>query len=337
MVWDNFYTPRDLTKELLTHIPEKFFPSHIIDICGGSGNMLIEGSIKFPKAKITYIDKSIHENILNLYNDIWDIYQFDSTNHEIINYFNFNEKKLLLANPPFGYSVENSNFKYKRFNRLEIQILDVNISILNEGDIFAAVLPENIFTSEQTSDFKHHFENNFETIYLGKPSKYFDTSEVLTRLFVGKKIYPKKNVQHKAAKINSEYLIVRGVDNSSLNNSSPVQNESIGIVHSNDLNTNSIYSCLMSDYGNKLIIDAKDLLVVRVGRNSGKVLIPSNREINKGVSDNLFILRNHKIRSKELKKFEHFLVNSKKGLTTNYITKNDISLAIKKLNSTRSA
>ena len=52
--------------------------------------------------------------------------------------------------------------KFKITNRLEIQILDVNISILSNGDIFAAVLPENVFSSENTWDFRNYLKSNFD-------------------------------------------------------------------------------------------------------------------------------------------------------------------------------
>lgn len=327
MDWINYYTPRDITKKLLNHIPKEYSPSHIIDICGGSGNMLIEGSLKYPKAKVTYLDKSVDKQVKNTYQKSWRIFKNDSTCNSTLKYFKTTDKKLLLANPPFGYSEKKESI-FKISNRLEIQILDINISLLKNGDIFAAVLPENIFTSENALDFRNHLMNNFEVIYKGRPKKYFKASEVLTRLFVGRKVDIKKTRKPRIRLVSNDLILERGIDNSLLNSKANALLPEIKIVHGNKLENNSTFYCSAHLYKNKPIIRRKDLLIVRVGRNAGKVIYTKTEILGHGISDNLMLLRDHKILKKEVLQLEQILINSKKGLTTKYITKNDVFQAV---------
>lgn len=330
MDWIDYYTPRGITRKLLKRIPKDYTPTHIIDICGGSGNMLIEGSLKYPKAKVTYIDKSIDEVVKKNYKKSWRILQNDSTNTSTLKFFNSKEKKLLLANPPFGYTRKKVS-KFKLVNRLEIQILDVNISLLNTGDIFAAVLPENIFSSENALDFRTYLKNNFDIIYQGKPKKYFNTSEVLTRLFVGRKIENRKSRLVEKNFISTNLLLERGIDNSLISTKSNKHNYEIKIVHRNKLDGGTDFYCNSQQYNNKPIIKKKDILIVRVGRNSGKVIYANKDILGHGVSDNLMLLRNHSILKRETRYLEQILIKSKKGLTTKYITKKDVFEAIRQI------
>ncbi len=77
------------------------------------------------------------------------------------------------------------------------------------------------------------------------------------------------------------------------------------------------------------VIEPNDLLVVRVGRNAGSIIVPNSEHLGKPTSYHLMIAKNilDKI---ELSDLKEKLLARRKGLTAKYISKFDLSESIAK-------
>src|SRR5690606_27650486 len=86
-------------------------------------------------------------------------YEFNSLEYENLEFLKSYSNKLILANPPFGkldYTIKSCNESFRDLlalainsKRMEACMLVSNLSVLNTGDIFSAIIPENIFTSQR--------------------------------------------------------------------------------------------------------------------------------------------------------------------------------------------
>jgi type I restriction enzyme M protein len=333
-------------------LPKKYEPEIAIDICAGSGNFLNIAKSKWENIDLVGVDLNLGElQILNISNDL---YKFDALNiprlkKELAPHLS--KKKILLANPPFG-KVSSKNLlpinstkldqiynEALKSRRIEALMLVSNISILNKGDYFGAVLPENFFTSLKLKFFKEVFISYFDEVIVGEPDKYFTQSEVKTRLFIGKfnKI---RNVDI----INDDDLhdepsrslkLLRGIDNSILIN----QDETDGINNLNEVlhfsnNEGRVLKrkyVKISDRYKRLIVSENDILILRVGRNSGKIFIPSQEHIEKYVSDYFYLLKDVKLNDYQIKLLNELFGKSINGLTSKYLAKKDIVISLNRV------
>ncbi len=349
--WSKYYTPKKLSDQIINLIDPTFTPEIILDICAGSCNMLNSAYAKWPKAKYIGIDIEPVKNTNTIESKNLKLYQFDSCHSlSLSKKFIYPKRKLLLANPPFGnycgLKPKHINFKdnidiiANNLNRVECHILISNLALLNKGDYFGAILPENFFTSENMKTFKEHFVSYFECIIIKDHKIKFRGSEVKTKIFVAKFIGPRK---HKLINILNpqishslklKYQIVRGIDNSILE--SAKFKGSKEVIHFNNKEGKVLSSKFISqDYSfkEKQKIESQDLLILRVGRNSGKVIEPQLKHYGLLVSDLIIILKNgKKMNIHKQSKLEKLLLNRRKGLTTNYISTNDIWESLEILN-----
>jgi len=344
--WSRFYTPEVLAFNLIQQIEADFKPSHIVDICAGSCNLLKQAQVKWPNAKFhaSDIEKISRASYLpgKFYTN-----QIDARDiTKIRNEFKRKKNKLVLANPPFGDindEVENSIpanllnlFNSSRnCNRIECQILVTNFAILNKGDVFAGVLPENIFSADKMDSFREQIYQLFENLKVTTHSIKFKSSEVKTRLLTGtfnptimhhKYTSQEVNTVKRIKKVN----LVRGIDNSKLINNEPSANR-LEVLHFNNLEGKIIKrKSIIGDknYDSKRI-EENDILIFRVGRNAGKIFIPKQKHIGLAPSDLLLIFKDgKKIGKRGLKTFEQKLSKRTKGLTSRYISKNDVYEAL---------
>ncbi|MER3374803.1 MAG: hypothetical protein RIM83_09235 [Allomuricauda sp.] len=340
--WNKYYTPDIVAKELIAKIPQGFYPSNVIDICGGSGNLLSAAYREWENAKYIYADISVlscYEKA-NLSN--WDIYELNALNKAELERIQFDGgKRLVLANPPFGSLSNNNNLllkdklnfrnEAKKLNRIEAEMIVSNISLLRDGDVFAALLPENIFSSEKFENFRNLLFSRFEIIHVGKPDKYFARSEVKTRQFVGisKKHTLSKIESSKPVQEGNLKYIYRGYNNSKLI-TKPKKIENLGlleILHFNNPENmpNKKYFIDKSSFKNQKVVETGDLLIIRVGRHAGRIIVSNLNHYGKGVSDYFFIVKSkNSLKMEEIYKIETELLKHKKGLTTSYISKTDV-------------
>jgi len=342
--WAKYYTPTIIANEIISKLPKNYKPNLAIDICVGSGNFLDVASNKWTNINLVGVDlctKNVQHNNYNLYT--LDALNINKLKTVLRPYLSSN--KLLLANPPFGkiddlskyakYNYENSviyNIALKS-QRIESLMLVSNLSILKEGDYFGAILPENFFTSNKLREFRKIFISNFDNILIGNSEKHFLASEVKTRFFIGKFNGNEIRVGEYLSKKNKidnilDFKLYRGIDNSFLISKEQIcnkynynevlhfSNPKGEILKRKFIITNSKYD--------KLKVSRNDVLILRVGRNSGFTFKSNDFYLGKYISDYFYILKDFKISKEQQLKLELNLKNKINGLTTRYLKKSDI-------------
>lgn len=344
--WKQFYSPESLSKLLVSLIPDDFVPENVIDICAGSCNLLHAAKTRWTSAKYHASDINSIAEQHKFHNLPLKIDTLDALDiRTISSRYRTLRKKLLLANPPFGRSMISRTWEgYLDFpnlsrsiislNRIECQIIISNISILETNDIFGAILPENIFSSERFQEFKYLFLSLFDNIIVKTNDIEFANSEVNTRLFIGRykgstlNKFIDQNPNASPSDLEENFPLVRGVDNSILIKNLENEIFPIRILHFNNIEGELMSFRGLSEEVSSLkakIVDKNDLIILRVGRNSGRIITPDNRHFGHAVSDLMFILKNGKALGNErIKKLQELLLSRTKGLTTKYISRNDV-------------
>jgi len=344
--WSRFYTPASVAKNIVELIPPGFSPEGAIDICVGSGNFLNAAYSKWGKIKLVGADLNLSVSNIKLDAEQINLFKIDALNISNLSGIPslFSGNKVILANPPFGkakgISIGNSLSsnhsilldEAKKVKRIEALMLVSNMELMNKGDYFGALLPENFFSADSFETFRGLFCSCFENIQVGHSEKFFSKSDVRTRIFVGRyKGICRKVKFMKTAKIVSSFKLFRGIDNSRLeDNSGNSLNE---IVHFSNREGN-ILKKKYADIGicrSDLLITKESLLVLRVGRNSGLVFKPKTSFLGKYPSDYFYLVKGVDIQSNNVGLFEKALLNKVKGLTTKYLTKGDIEETLKKM------
>ncbi len=332
---------------IINMIPKEYHPKTIVDICAGSGNFIAAALEKWEVNAIGIdIQRSEHlktKKCTFYTQDALDIIDLRKN-------VGHSKKKLILANPPFGKFEGNITSVCRKHTelqevaikskRIETNMIVSNMSLLEDGEIFAAILPENIFSSEKLNYFKNIFLSYFEPIFIGEPSKYFPKSEVITRIFIA--VYRSHNVsissiRNMKDKGSFDFEIVRGIDNSKIHKGVSNFNNNLyrKIIHFNNSEGIMHSDCFVPEdvCNSKYKIAMNDLLICRVGRASGRVFLADKLYENQVFSDYFFVVKNLSITANKLiaKKLEKLLIEKRKGLTTKYINKRDINEALNRL------
>lgn len=338
--WSKYYTPKPVANDIISMMPQDFNPARVIDICVGSGNFLDAAIRQWDDIKAIGIDICLND--INKENK-YTLHQMDALNLELLSKTikrNHKEVKVVLANPPFGKLKNSEKYLNKknslnlihneavRVKRIEALMLVSNLKLLNEGDYFGAILPENFFTSLKLAKFKEMFLNEFNDVFIGNKEKYFNSSEVKTRIFIGKYIGKKKkefkkNTKSKISK-RPNFIMHRGIDNSKL--FSMEGDNNIEVVHFSNLEGNQKLKRFhpKTKAIERLIISKNDTLILRVGRNSGYSFQAKKEYLNKYVSDYFYLLKGIKLNKKEHITLRNILIDKRKGIATNYLNKVDI-------------
>jgi hypothetical protein len=345
--WDLYYTPIDVAEDILRYLPKYFKPKLVVDICAGKGNFLTSSVnvLKNRQIKHYAFDINLHEDLLK--NKKWTISKINSLRiGKIRQLLPLDEKKLVIANPPFGNfydalkiapnakNLEELAKEANRTNRIEAKMLVSNIALMRKGDVFAAILPENIFTSERFAPFKKLFLDSFEVQHLSSPGRFFGRCEVLSRKFVGvfKEIPNGRSLTRSSKTIEvSENSIFRGLDNSLLKTKDELKGVyTREVIHFNNKNGQEFAKkCIeCSRVKSRVKIEKSDILVIRVGRNAGQVVHNTIRFEGKLFSDHFLLVKNVRIKKKQVNAFQKRLDNRIKGLTIRYVTKSDINASL---------
>lgn len=334
--WSNFYTPMPVASEIINFIPHDYQPTCLVDICSGSGNFLNAALSKW-NADVVAIDLMPQKSITS-----YKVHNVDALDLNNLKFLKEVEGKLLLANPPFGKladGIKNLCSKHSqlqeeaiKLRRVETNMLVSNMSILNDGEIFAAVLPENIFTSKKFVNFKLLFLSHFEILHLGKARRYFPGSEVQTRIFIGS--YKSNSVNQirksKSAEKQYNFKAIRGIDNSKLikSKSDVLLKNFVKVIHFSNVDAKLHLKCSVPEnsYSFEKVIEKNDYLIARVGRQSGMVYKPKVEFIGNYASDYFYIIKNADfLKNSELrKKAENILLEKVAGMTAKYLCKSDI-------------
>jgi len=339
--WQKYYTPKNVANEIISMIPNNFTPNSAIDICVGSGNFLKAVSRNWENTKLIGFDiNQIDGNQQVEYKfkriDALDIKDL------ILKTANYQSKKIVLANPPFGRISSNVNYineieDYSQIhkeaiktNRVEALMLVSNLIILKNGDYFGAVIPENFFSSKCLCKFKSMFENFFDNIVTGNSKTCFSGSEVKTRVFIGCFNDNKEhcNIKKKSQEKHFKYKLLRGIDNSKLikENGSIRDFSYKEVLHfSNKFGIIKKKRFIKENLKYKnLIVSKNDSLILRVGRNTGNSYSVNKSYLHKYVSDYFYLLKGVKLKKLEHINLNNLLLKKRKGLTYNYISKIDI-------------
>jgi hypothetical protein len=343
--WSRFYTPHAMAETIVDAISPHFTPKTIIDICVGSGNMLARARQKWPDAFLIGVDLVLSNELSTTAWQNLTLHEFNALEYDRITRLSLPEGNLLvLANPPFGFSksrplLNNSslsqlNYLAIKSGRMEALMIISNLLLLKVGDWFGAVLPENIFTSEKLKEFRNLFLEHFDNANIGKSKLGFKSSEVNTRTFVGRYIGPvireKKQVRYSKILITNslkeQFPLIRGIDNTKLIHRQVSTTNDKEVLHFNNSNKINVMFLQNSlhDYKYQTVYP-DDLIIVRVGRNAGTIVIPDEKSIGKLISDHLIIIRNGRsLPFDNIKRIMDSIIRKNKGLTTKYIAKQDI-------------
>lgn len=335
--WSNFYTPMAVASEIINFIPEEYSPSCVVDICSGSGNFLNAALSKW-NANVIAIDLMPQKSLTS-----YKVLNVDALDLNNLKFLKEVKRKLLLANPPFGKlenGIKNLCSKHRllqdeaiKLRRMETNMLVSNMSILNEGEIFAAVLPENIFTSKKFLNFKLLFLSYFEILHLGEARRYFPGSEVQTRIFIGsyKSISANNsNINNKSSEKQYNFKAIRGIDNSKLikSKSSILLKNYVEVIHFSNADAKLYLKCSVpkNSYPIEKVIGQNDYLIARVGRQSGMIYKLKGEFIGKYASDYFYIIKNADfLKNSELReRAENILLEKVAGMTAKYLCKSDI-------------
>jgi len=354
--WSKFYTPKSLADRIISLIPEDFTPDLAIDICVGSGNFLEAAAERWTELKLIGVDLKLG-NVRKKSKYI--LYQFDALeSNELKKRIKFQKsvKKIVLANPPFGKLPPENNEIVKiddylnilrkkaiRTQRIEALMLVSNLSILNNGDYFAAVLPENFFTSISFESFREEFLRNFEFYQIGDSTLYFSNSEVKTRTFHGKfrlssNITCLQNSNLALSKgSNKQTVLERGIDNSKLTSLECLETGTrySKVLHfSNDLGVIYREKFVAEKFisKRKSQIELDDLLIIRVGRKTGYIHQARKEYVGNYVSDYFYVYKSCKLTLNQIRELSCDLIKKSRGLTTKYISKSDIYNSLNKFN-----
>ena len=344
--WDLYYTPIDVAEDILQYLPRSFKPKLVVDICAGKGNFLTSSVnvLRIPNIKHYAFDISLHEDLLK--NQNWAITKANSLRIERIRQLlPVNKRKLVIANPPFGNYYDHLKIGHQskpleelvkeanRTNRIEAKMLVSNIALMKKGDVFAAILPENIFTSEKFVPFKNIFLDSFEVKHLSSPGRFFGRCEVLSRKFVGifKRIPTLSSTPGPTSSDAHQNSIYRGVDNSKLKTKDELKGiYTREVIHFNNKNGEKFETkrIACSSVKSRIKIEKNDILVIRVGRNAGQVIHDINRFEGKLFSDHFLLVKNTRITKKQVNLLQERLAQRIKGLTIRYVTKADLTASL---------
>lgn len=343
--WYSFYTPKNVAEMIIDMIPAGYNPKLIVDICAGSGNFL-EAALSKWNTEAVGVDI---QSIDNLSNKPYTLHLLNALDINNLNFITHKTDKLVLANPPFGkMDSSNISFCYKhsdlqeiaiKSKRIETNMIVSNMSLLKSGEIFAAILPENIFSSEKLIDFRRLFLSYFEILHMGDPEIFFRGSEVKTRVFIGRYIENPLLINKEKVKESVEsidYKIIRGLDNSKIIKKSEdfrSTNKYRRIIHFSN-NEGPLSKFYIEKKTNQFKLDKTDIMISRVGRNSGKVFKVDSLFVGKLFSDYFYVVKNiqNLIDEEKRQQLENILINRRKGLTAKYICKKDIKSALSELN-----
>lgn len=192
----DYYTPVSLTKVLLSLLPNMNINS-IVDICCGSGNMLMAAHDKYPTAKLVGVDISHTPSALVL-NEV-EFHLLDGRDYAIQC---SNTKKtfdLILSNPPFG-AVRDEDKKFNHPNweqknssglkgsRYEYEMLLANMLMAHEGSYVLLVLPSTFVIGKTAQKARCGITNDYYVYaVIELPGNTFGPAKINTFALILKK------------------------------------------------------------------------------------------------------------------------------------------------------
>ena len=198
----DYYTPVSLTKVLLSILPEKRFNS-VIDICCGSGNMLMAAYEKYPTTKIVGVDITHTPTNADLKNA--EFHLLDGRDYAIQCSKAGKTFDLILSNPPFGYvrdedkkfnkpNWEDKTYSGLRGNRYEYEMLLANLLMAHEGSYILLVLPSTFVIGRTAQKARCEISIDYSVCsVIELPGNTFGSTQINTFAIILKKEKNRKN------------------------------------------------------------------------------------------------------------------------------------------------
>lgn len=345
--WNKYFTPKQLSQQLVDNI-KNFCPTSIVDICAGSGNLLLAGQTRWPNAKLEGNDlyKDNNNSFALWYKE--DGRRFALNKIKEQQYFD-----LVVGNPPFGYCLSNpfiSNlFKSDcddtdlllRSPKMECSMTAASALLVSDCGVLAAIVPETLVFGESYQPLRKWLSKRFKRFEIKRVKRGdFCNKDLGLAFFTAYKkdfsegCSPEEFIHAKSIieqPIASNVEIVRG----RLISSQISKRGGIPVLHcGGELSENgyTLRKCHNSIISKRehLWVQSGDIIVSRVGKAAGiaGVYTGQNPAV---VSDCLYRFKFHDkhlyqlvrslIESGEFNKNAHAI---SKGLGAQYITKCDL-------------
>lgn len=270
---DSFYTPTQLAKELVAQYTGS--PAAVVDFCAGGGELLKAAAGIWPHAKIHAVDYSEQAvNDLRKLHPKWAIAHANFLQNEsmeaagigkdYLGYFD-----LILLNPPFScrgatcstIDIDNQSFKMST----AMSFLVLSIKYLSHEGTLLSILPASVAYSEKDKAIWNHLSTNYN-IQIVKPpyrARFNGRCPNIILVSIDRKkssIYPSPEHKYFDAPVID---IVRG--KLPMPNISQMEVGNLWLVHTCNLQQNSIVNVQHKICSINSIIDGPAVLIPRVG------------------------------------------------------------------------
>lgn len=286
MVRDSFYTPKVLADKLVSFVKSENFLT-VVDFCIGDGELLRSAVDRWPRIKCFGSDISEEAiEITQTQHQDWtlsvaDFLDQNSRNHSKI--FQNNQYDLILLNPPFsckGGTVNEVEFDGKTyFASTAMKFLVTSIRYMKPHGAIYAIMPSSVAYSQKDRILWDLLESKYNICVLDEPkSKYFRgcTPNVI---LVSVNDYSQRSIQRNFSRISLDFkglTVFRG--KLSMNQ---VEEKKSGdfLVHSTNLNSNSVHNLKTKVVNNLSKISGPGILIPRVGKPlSSKICVINEKE-----------------------------------------------------------
>ncbi|WP_286732648.1 MULTISPECIES: methyltransferase [Sphingobacterium] len=281
MARDSFYTPKILAERLISFIKDRKI-NCVADFCIGDGELLRAARNKWPKVKCFGSDISDEavENTQNKHYD-WvlsktDFLDQEQRNESII--FQKNQYDLILLNPPFsckGGKVNEIVFEDRIYYvSTAMEFLITSISYMKTNGVIYAIMPSSVAYSQKDKEAWEMLERKYNLCLLDEPKvKYFRdcTPNVI---LISLNDLNQNSIQKTIPRIELEFngvSVLRGKLSMNL-----IKEDVNGffLVHSTNLNANSIINLNVKVVNEYSKISGPAILIPRVGKPiSSKICI----------------------------------------------------------------
>ncbi len=355
----DYYTPTKLSELLIETVPERNY-SNVIDICCGGWNLLKAAKERFPNALVHGVD--IDSEALNLKPRYGEFTLKDGREYAITALSKNIRYDLVVANPPFHkstYSIDKQKitklfplFENVNSNRLEVQMIIANLSLLASNGILAAIVPDTFISGNHNQLIRKLIATEYSILKIIELPVNTFKGGIHTYLLVIENKPPTKSpiIIEKAKFINDNWILRNKFT------TQPNQYENgnwvIPIIESkNNINTfrGNINSGMFTDSGNEVLhnstlkadgswepsirfydpiavtkpkyVSSGDLIFCRIGKSAGNWIVYNGKRT--AISDCLIAIS----RCEQVENFLSSPVSNQivdllsKGVSTRFISK----------------
>lgn len=350
MNYSKFYTPPQIAEYLIGLLNIKT-PNKVIDICCGSCNLLNAAKERWGNTKLFGVD------VMNCNNSKIQFYCSDGRKFAMESEEKF---PLVVANPPFDKVEELKQYpelylKIKNSivtNRLEIEMLYANLSLLQYEGILVIILPSSFITAERYKKYRAFLANNYQVLSIYElPLDTFGAKRIKTHALIIKNKVPSnyKTYSYQIIYNNNNYELCGKVNISQKSMKTGEWDRAFTQIKHNDVNfvckRGNISSNMFSDDGQEVLHTARlndkwkpsirhtkcniknpvyaekgDIIISRIGHSAGSFCVYDGGK--KPISDCLYVIKDEFGAIAKVLENKHYSIPLR-GVATPYITAND--------------